>query len=151
MKLKNKAYEGLSLLFQCERVPPATICDNAKEMVLGEFNRKLMEASCHLKQTAPFTPWLNAAKREKNEMKKGSSKKLIKSGNQKRLWDDCLNLSSISHLILQMASTNWMGKFLKSLCLARRPTFSNFWVRMVGMSNVLRWNRGISEWSLQTG
>ena len=39
MKLKSEAHEGLSLFFQWDGVPPAVICDNAKEMILGEFNR----------------------------------------------------------------------------------------------------------------
>ena len=63
-------------------------------MILGEFNRKLKEASCHLQQTEPFTPWSNAAKREIKNLKKGSGRKLVKSGAQKRLWNDCLELES---------------------------------------------------------
>ena len=34
-------------------------------------------------------PWLNAAEREIKELKKGSNRKLIKSGAPKKLWDDC--------------------------------------------------------------
>ena len=34
MKLKSKAHEVLSLLFQWDGVPPTVICDNAKEIVL---------------------------------------------------------------------------------------------------------------------
>ena len=71
MKMKSEAHEAWSLLFQQDRVPPAVICDNAKEMVLGDVSRKLKEALCHLKQTEPFTPWLNSAKREIKELKKG--------------------------------------------------------------------------------
>ena len=56
--------EALSLLFQWDGMSPAIICENAKEMVLGEFNRKLKEASHHLKQMEPFTPWSNAAEGE---------------------------------------------------------------------------------------
>ena len=64
---------------------PTVICDNAKEMILGEFKRKLKEVSCHLKQTEPFTPWSNEAKRQIKELKKGSGKKFIKSGAPKTL------------------------------------------------------------------
>ena len=71
MKLKSEAHEELSLPFQWDGVPPALICDNAKEMVLGEFNIKHKEAQCHLKQMKPFTPWFKSAKREKKELKKG--------------------------------------------------------------------------------
>ena len=48
-------------LFQQYGLPPAVICDNDKEMVLGEFNRKLKETLHHLKKTEPFTPWPNSA------------------------------------------------------------------------------------------
>ena len=40
----------------------------------------------------PFTPWLNAAKREIKKVKKGSYRKFIKYGIPKQLWDDCLKL-----------------------------------------------------------
>ena len=94
LKLKSEAYKAMSLLFHWDGVPPAVIFNNAKEMVLVEFNRKLKEALCHLKQTGSFTPWLNVAEREIKVLKKGSSRKLIKSGAPKRLWDDCLELES---------------------------------------------------------
>ena len=58
-------------------MPPAVACDNAKEMVLRDFDKKLKEASCHLRQMAQFAPWLNAAKRKINEAKKDSSRKLM--------------------------------------------------------------------------
>ena len=94
MKLKSEAHEALSLLFQWDGMPSTVICDNSKEMVLGEFNRILKEALCHLKQMEPFTPWSNEAKKEMKNLKKGSGRKLIKSGTPKRLWDDCLELDS---------------------------------------------------------
>ena len=94
MMLEKEAHEALSLLFQWDEVPPTVICDNAKEIVLGHFNRKLKEASCHLKQMEPFTPWSNSAKREIKELKKGSGRKLIKPGTPKRLWDVFLELES---------------------------------------------------------
>ena len=94
MKLNSEAHEALSLLFQWEGVPPAVTWDNAKEMVLGEFNRKFKEALYCLKQTETFTPWLNAAEREIKALKKGSGKKLIKYGAPKRLCDDCLEFES---------------------------------------------------------
>ena len=71
MKLKSEAHEAWSLIFQWDEVPPAVLCDNAKEMVLGKFMRKLKETSSHLRQMEPFKPWSNAAKREINKLKKG--------------------------------------------------------------------------------
>ena len=65
------------------------ICDNAKKMIQGEFNRKLKQASCHLRQTEPFTSWSNECKRKVKELKKGSEWKKIKTRTPNRLWDDC--------------------------------------------------------------
>ena len=54
-------------------------------------------------------------------------RKLIKSDTPKmRFVMIALNLSSMLCPILQIASTNWMGKSLKPSCLARHPTFSSF-------------------------
>ena len=53
------------------------------------LNRKLKEASFHLRQTEPFTPQLNAAEIEIKKLKKGSGRKITKSSTPKRLWDDC--------------------------------------------------------------
>ena len=94
MKLKSEAHESLFLLFQWDEVPLAIICDNVKERIFGEFNRILKEASRHLKQMEPFTPWLKATEREIKELKIGSGRKLIKSGAPKRLLDDCLEHES---------------------------------------------------------
>ena len=55
------------------------------KMVLSEFDRKLKEALCHLKQTKSFTPWSNAAEKEIEGLKKGCGRELIKSGTPKRL------------------------------------------------------------------
>lgn len=94
MKSKGLAHEGLSCLLQNDGVPPAIICDGAKEMVEGEFRRKLKEASCQLKQLEPYSPWTNAAEREIKELKKGASRKMIARQVPKRLWDDCLEFES---------------------------------------------------------
>ena len=92
MKLKRKGQKTFSLLFQQDGMSPTAIYRNVKEMFHGEFNRKLKEALCHLKQMEPFTPWSNAAKRKIKKLTEGSSRKLIKSGAPKRLWHDCLEL-----------------------------------------------------------
>ena len=83
IKLKSNIHEVLFLFFQQDMVPPAMIYDNAKEMILGKFKRKLKKVSCHLRQTEPFTPWLDVAEREIKELKKGSGRKLIKCGSLK--------------------------------------------------------------------
>ena len=74
-------------MFVRDGVPPSCICNNAKKMTQGKFSQKLKEASCHLKQLEPYTPWSNAAGREIKELKKGASRKLLKSRAPKWLWD----------------------------------------------------------------
>ena len=44
VNVECEAPEALSLLFQWEGAPAATICDSAKEMNLGKFNKELLEA-----------------------------------------------------------------------------------------------------------
>ena len=47
MKLKNKAQEALFIFFQQDKVLPKIKCDNTKEMIQGEINKKCKEALCH--------------------------------------------------------------------------------------------------------
>ena len=42
----NDAHETSLLVFAWDGVPPACICDNAKEMVQGKFYHKLKDAAC---------------------------------------------------------------------------------------------------------
>ena len=79
MASRSDAHEILSLLFVRHGVPPTCICDNAREMIQGEFSQNLKEAACHLKKLEPSTPWSNAAERDIKELKKGAGCKLLKS------------------------------------------------------------------------
>ena len=105
---------------------PVIICDNAKEMALGKLNRKLKEASCHLRQTEPFTLCLNGAEREIKEQKKGSGKNLIKSSTSKRLWDNYLELESYirSNTVYSIYKLN--GKVSGTIILGETYTVSQF-------------------------
>ena len=62
MQRKGEAHETLSLLFQRYGVPPSMTVDNSWEKILGDFKQKYQEAVCHLKQTEPYSPWMQAAK-----------------------------------------------------------------------------------------
>ena len=87
-------HETLLLLFARDGVPPACICDNAKEMIQGKFYQSLKDAACHLKPLEPYNLWSNAAEREIREVKKGDSHKLLRSRAPNCLWDDCLELEA---------------------------------------------------------
>ena len=108
MESRSEAHETLLLLFVRDGVPPTHICSNAKEILQGKFSQKCNEASCHLKQLEPYTPWSNAAEREIEELKKGAGCKLLKSRAPKCLWDESLELeayirSNAAHEIYKLA------------------------------------------------
>ena len=94
MKRKGEAHETLSLLFHRDGVPPSMIDDNSREQVLGDFKQKLREEDCHLKQTKPYSPWMQAAEGCIRELKRGVTRKMIKTGMPKRLWDHCIELQA---------------------------------------------------------
>ena len=94
MKRKGDAHDTLSTLFTREGVPPTMILDNSKEQTEGNFKRKLREADCHMKQTEPYSPWSQAAEGCIRELKRGSSRKMIKTGSPKPLWDHCIELEA---------------------------------------------------------
>ena len=71
------------------------IMDGSKEQTLGDFRRKLREADCHLRQTEPYSPWMNAAEGCIRELKRGTSRKMLKTGSPKTLWDHCIELESL--------------------------------------------------------
>ena len=79
MTRKGEAHETLSLLFHRDGVPPTMVLDGSKEQCLGNFKRKLREADCHLRQTEPYTPWQQAAEGCIRELKRGVSRKMIKT------------------------------------------------------------------------
>jgi hypothetical protein len=92
MKRKGDAHETLSLLFHRDGVPPVMIMDGSKEQTLGDFSRKLRQADCHKRQTEPYSPWMNAAEGCIRELKRGASRKMLKAGSPKTLWDHCIEL-----------------------------------------------------------
>jgi hypothetical protein len=80
-----KENEAIALLFQCNCVPPACIVDGSKEHLKGELRHNLKEASCQLKQTEPYSIWLNTTEENIHELKNGAGWKMIKSGSPKKL------------------------------------------------------------------
>lgn len=92
---KGDAHESLSLLFHRDGVPPTMILDGSKEQTLGVFKRKLREADCHARQTEPYSPWQQAAEGCIRELKRGVSRKMMKTGSPKVLWDHCIELEAL--------------------------------------------------------
>jgi hypothetical protein len=95
MTTKGDAHESLSLLFHWDGVPPTMIFDDSKEQTLGNFRRKLREADCHGRQTKPYSPWQQAAKGCIHKLKQCVSRKMMKTGSPKVLWDHCIELEAL--------------------------------------------------------
>ena len=92
-------------------------------MILGKFNKKLKEASCHLMKTE-FNPWFKVAERAIKELKKGFNRKLIKSGALKRLWDDCLQLEFYVRSNTAQGIYKLDGEFLEILMTGKMSDIS---------------------------
>jgi hypothetical protein len=94
MKQKGNAHETLSLVFQRDGVLPTMVTNDSKEQTKGEFQRKLKEADCHPQVTEPYSPWQQATEGCIRELKRGSSRKMIKTRSPKCLWDHCLEVEA---------------------------------------------------------
>jgi hypothetical protein len=95
LKRKGEAHEALSLMFKRDSVPPEMILDGSKEQVKGAFKHKLKEVNCHLRVTEPYSPWQQAAEGCIRKLKRGVSRKMIKTGAPKRLWGHCIELEGL--------------------------------------------------------
>ncbi len=71
------------------------ILDDSKEQTQGNFKRKLNEANCNMKMTEPYSPWQQAAEGCIRKLKRGVSRKMLKTGSTKRLWDHCIELEGL--------------------------------------------------------
>jgi hypothetical protein len=82
-------------MFKCDGVPPEMILGSSKDQVKGAFRRELKEVNCHLRVTEPYLPWQQAAKGCICKLKQGVSRKMIKTGAPKCLWDHCIELEGL--------------------------------------------------------
>jgi transposase-like protein len=90
MAKEKDTHEALSLLFHRDGFPNVMVMDGANAHIQGDFQRKLREAGCHIKQTEPHTPKSNAAEGSIRELKRGVGREMVRSGAPNRLWHDCL-------------------------------------------------------------
>ena len=84
--------------------PPNIFVENSKEQTLGKFATKCREVDCHLVTTEPYSPWKQAAEGCTKQTKLGSSRRMLKSGYPKSLWDHCIELEALirSHTALDI-------------------------------------------------
>jgi hypothetical protein len=105
MKRKGDAHETLSLVFQRNGVPPTMVTNDSKEQTKGEFQYKLKEADCHPRVTEPYSPWQQAAEGCIRELKRGSSRKMMKTGSPNVCGTTALSLRHMSALAQAMTFT----------------------------------------------
>jgi hypothetical protein len=66
------------LLHQQEGIPNVVVMDGSKEQLFGKFCHKCrQEAGSHVKQTKPYTPWLNAMEAAIREVNQGAGHKMV--------------------------------------------------------------------------
>jgi transposase len=92
MKSKKEAHESASLMFQREGVPNTIIMDGAAAQVKGGFRRKCKEVGTHVKETEPYSPWMNHAEGVVREIKRACKRASLKINYPARLWDYCAEL-----------------------------------------------------------
>ena len=56
LKTKSEAHKAVSILFARDGEPNRMVMDGAREQTLGGFRKKYREASCHIRQTEPYSP-----------------------------------------------------------------------------------------------
>ena len=87
IKKNSEAKETLSLLLQQDGVPPRMIMYGSKEQALGKSKNKCQEASCHIRQTEPHSPWQDSAESSIRELKKVAGRKMVRAGAPKNIWE----------------------------------------------------------------
>jgi hypothetical protein len=105
---KGDAHDALSIFLRRYGAPPAMIVDGSKEQIGKTFRQKLQEADTQLRQTEPYSPWLQAAEGAIREVKRASARLMIKSGAPKVLWDHCIELAALirSHTATDILSAS---------------------------------------------
>jgi len=90
MKKKSDAVHALDLLLHRDGAPEKMIMDGSKEQTLGKFRKTCQDASIHVRQTEPHSPWQNAAESGIRELKKASGRKMVRAGAPKPFWADAI-------------------------------------------------------------
>ncbi len=104
-------------------MPP--IVDKSKEQSLGKFLKKCKEDDCPLVNTEPYSPWQQASKGGIKEIKRGSSRKMMKTGTPKRLWDHSIELEGLLHSHTALEIYAFYGQVPEMVMTGQNPDISN--------------------------
>ncbi len=109
MKIKVEAQMALSLIVQCEVVPPSMGMDGSKEQTLGKTTNKLLKDELHCS-------CLKTTERGINNLQTDSRYNMHPTGMPRCLWDDCLekdadicfhSANSIYHNSMKLRKLFW--------------------------------------------
>ncbi len=127
-------HRTLSLIFQCESVPPLVVVDSSKKQTLCKVHQKHWDADCVKKVTEPYSPLHNTNKHKIKKLKEEVFHKLLLTNMLCRLLDDCLGYEAYVYANIQpMAFSSYTKRYPKLWWLARLPTSVNF-VRLFNLS-----------------
>ena len=90
MVSKKEAHTTVDEFFRKIGVPQAIIPDNAKELTLGEFQRKCRRAQCPILPIEAYTPNANMSEMTIRELKRLYRRIMIATGAPEVLWDYCI-------------------------------------------------------------
>jgi hypothetical protein len=101
---RSETHNSLDRLFSEAGIPIRMRPDNAKELILGEWKRKLQRFGCLLDPIEAHTPNLNLAELAIREVKRLFRRLMITSNAPAALWDYCFELAALirSHTCLAL-------------------------------------------------
>ena len=79
MPTKGTAHETLSHILKQYECPKHIIMDGSKEHTLRKFKKKANEADVWVNQIEPYSPWPNQSEQSIWELKKSSTRKMLKT------------------------------------------------------------------------
>ncbi len=125
MTRKGEAHETLSLLFHHDGVPPTMVFDGLNKQCKVDFNRKLCKADCHARQTEHYFPWQQAAEGCIRKLKRGVSRKMIKTSSPRVLWDHCIELEALICSLTSNSVYMTNGKVPETIMTGSTSNISN--------------------------
>jgi hypothetical protein len=102
--MRSDTHNSLDRLFSEVGIPNRMRPDNAKELVLGQWKRKLQRYGCLLAPVEAHTPNLNLAELSIREVKRLFRRLMRTSNAPAVLWDYCFELAALirSHTCLAL-------------------------------------------------
>ena len=102
------------------------IMNSFKEQTLENSRKKLTEASCHVKEIQPYSPWSNQEEVTTKELKLATGMDLRRIKCPKILWDYCLERQAYAHSMIARDIFNLNNETLETLSNSETLDISKF-------------------------